>query len=177
MRSPIIPLVVLAGLAACDTYSMDRDEALPPPAAQTAYARLMTAGDEMVGRAMFAETAAGVEVDVRLEGLEPGSTHGVHVHKRGDCSAPDFSSAGGHWNPTDQPHPNHLGDLGNVTIGADGTATLDAVIAGASLAGGSPELIDGNGAALIVHAHADDLTSQPSGDAGARLACSVIALG
>lgn len=175
---PCLALGSALVLAACNTYAMQEDADADPiePAGQVAYARLMTATGDMLGRAVFSERAGGIEIDVELENMTPG-TYAVHVHERGECSAPGFTSAGGHWNPTNQPHPRHLGDLGNAVVAADGTASLDATVAQASLVSASPQMIDGNGAALIVHAGADDMVSQPSGNAGPRMACSVITLG
>lgn len=169
-----------AALGACSTASNDTamaeaDPATPPPSA-VAYAQLKGADGTMHGRAVFTDDGSGVAADIQLEGL-PGGTHGVHLHETGTCTPPDFTSAGGHWNPTNQPHPQHKGDLGNVTAGADGTANLRATIEGVSVASGATPMIDMDGAALIVHAMADDMASQPSGDAGARIACSAITVG
>lgn len=137
-----------------------------------------TEGNQVTGTVNFVEAPDGIRVQATVEGLEPNTTHGFHIHEEGDCSAPDASSAGGHFNPTDDPHggpddpadERHVGDLGNLESNADGVATYDRV----------DELltVDGNtsilGRGVIVHAGADDLESQPTGDAGARLACGVI---
>jgi len=107
----------------------------------------------------------------------PGE-HGFHVHENGDCSAPDASSAGGHFNPADHEHAGpdaerqHMGDMGNITAGEDGTARVDAEYRFLVL---DPEADNSiMGKAVVVHAGADDMSSQPSGDAGARVACGVI---
>ena len=111
----------------------------------------------------------------RVTGLTPG-THGFHVHEFGDCSAADFTSAGGHFNPMAQPHgapqaaARHVGDLGNIEAGADGVATLDWTDTQLAFEGMHGIV----GRAVIVHAKADDLKTQPTGDAGGRLACAVI---
>lgn len=109
-------------------------------------------------------------------GLEPNSTHGFHIHDKGDLSAPDLSSAGGHYNPTheahggpDAPH-HHAGDLGNLVADAGGHARLTGTVPGVSLGGANSIL----GRSVIVHAKADDLKSQPSGDSGGRVAGGVI---
>jgi Cu-Zn family superoxide dismutase len=107
--------------------------------------------------------------------LNPG-THGFHVHEFGDCSAPDFASAGGHFNPTSEPHAGpkdahrHEGDLGNVEAGADGSVAVDYTDSGLRFEGDKSIL----GRAVVVHANADDLKTQPSGNAGGRVACGVI---
>lgn len=122
----------------------------------------------------------GLEVTVKASGLTPG-VHGVHIHTVGACTAPDFASAGGHWNPTakhhgmENPDGAHMGDLPNITIGADGTGTLNFTVPGGSLSGGDTPLLDADGAAIVVHAGPDDMKTDPSGNSGGRVACGVIA--
>jgi len=134
-----------------------------------------TAGHEVSGTVRFASESKGVRVHVHLEGLTPGQ-HGFHIHAFGDCSKPDGTSAGGHYNPTGAPHAGrdakarHVGDLGNVT--ADAAGVVDTTFVDSVIALGGPHSIVGRG--VIVHAGADDLTSQPSGAAGARVACGVV---
>ena len=134
-----------------------------------------TQGNSVEGTVKFQAVAGGVKVTANLKGLTPG-THGFHVHEFGDCSAPDGSSAGSHFNPAGHPHAGpkdakrHAGDLGNIEAGADGTATLDWTDAQMKLDG--PTGVIGRG--VIVHAKADDLKTQPTGDAGGRLACGVV---
>jgi len=133
-------------------------------------------GSSLSGKATLTETADGVKVDLALEGLPPGE-HGAHVHEKGDCSAADGSSAGGHFNPASNPHalptgtPRHLGDLGNVTISPDGKGTLDIVAPGANLKDGDPNSFLGK--AIIVHEKQDD-GGQPTGNAGGRIGCAEI---
>lgn len=133
-----------------------------------------TQGNTARGEVRFYKVAGGVRVVATLEGLTPG-THGFHIHENGDCSAPDAMSAGGHYGPAGSPHgapeaaasARHMGDLGNVEAGADGRATYertDSVLVYESI----------QGRAVVVHASADDLTSQPAGNAGARVGCGVI---
>jgi Cu-Zn family superoxide dismutase len=134
-----------------------------------------TQGNSVEGTVKFQAVAGGVKVTANLKGLTPG-THGFHVHEFGDCSAPDGSAAGSHFNPAGHPHAGpkdakrHAGDLGNIEAGADGTATLDWTDAQMKLDG--PTGVIGRG--VIVHAKADDLKTQPTGDAGGRLACGVV---
>lgn len=136
-----------------------------------------TAGNQTAGTVRFSRTAGGIAIEVDISGLASGK-HGFHIHTWGDCSAPDATSAGGHFNPEGQAHgapgaeKRHVGDLGNLEAGADGRVAVkltDDVIA-----------LDGEhgivGRALIVHADRDDFTSQPTGAAGARVACGVIGL-
>jgi superoxide dismutase, Cu-Zn family len=127
------------------------------------------------GTLTFSTSGGGVAVSGEISGLKPG-THGFHVHEFGDCSAPDGASAGGHWNPLNQPHAapaeehRHVGDLGNIEAGADGVAKIAVTDSKLSLSGESSIL----GRGVIVHTNADDLKTQPTGNAGGRLACGVI---
>jgi Cu-Zn family superoxide dismutase len=134
-------------------------------------------GSELGGRATFTRTDGGVQLDLELENASPG-VHAVHLHEFGDCSADDASSAGGHWNPTGEDHgkwgepPFHLGDIGNVEVGDDGTGSLTMTTDLWSLGDGSDT--DVVGKSVVVHAGADDFTSQPSGAAGDRIGCGVV---
>ena len=136
-----------------------------------------SAGAE-VGRATAIEVGGGLRVTVDARGI-PAGTHGAHIHTVGACDAPGFTTAGGHWNPTQRQHgsmnPNgqHEGDLPNLVIGSDGRGTLGAVVPGATMAG----LLDADGAALVVHAGPDDLMTDPAGNSGGRIACGVFVAG
>ena len=133
-------------------------------------------GSKLTGKAVLTETEGGVHVMLTLEGLDPGD-HGAHVHEKGDCSAPDGASAGGHFNPASKDHglpgaeKRHLGDLGNITIGKDGKGSLDITAPGANLKASDPSSFVGR--AIIVHAKKDD-GGQPTGNAGGRVGCGVI---
>lgn len=135
-----------------------------------------TAGNDVTGVVRFSETDDGVRIVAEVNGLEPNSTHGFHIHQYGDCSAEDGTSAGGHFNPQDTPHAGpesderHVGDLGNITVNEDGVAELEYVDPMLSFSGQNNIL----GRGVIVHAGEDDLESQPTGDAGSRLSCGVI---
>ena len=135
-----------------------------------------TAGNKVAGTVTFIEVADGVQVHADLTGLGPGD-HGFHVHEFGDCSAADAASAGAHFNPTTQPHAGpddtarHVGDMGNVKAESSGKATLEYVDHDMSLTKDDKSVI---GRSVIVHAKRDDLKTQPSGDAGGRVACGVI---
>ncbi len=149
----------------------------PPPKAASA-TLAPTAKSKVTGTIAFKEVDGGVEVTATVENLKPGD-HAYHVHEKGDCTAPDASSAGGHFNPGGHPHGapdaehRHEGDFGNLTAGKDGKATKTFVMKGISL-DDSPTSIVGKG--FIVHEKADDFKTQPTGNAGGRVACGVIAL-
>lgn len=136
-----------------------------------------TAGNQATGTLMLMGMGEGVHFSGTITGL-PAGMHGFHIHETGDCSAPDASSAGGHFNPEGKPHgapdapEHHLGDLGNIEADASGNATVNVHMNGITLEAGQPNSIVGK--AVIVHAAPDDFTTQPTGNAGARLACGVI---
>lgn len=161
-------------LTACaGTGSMDAVESEP-----SAVAELMpTQGNRATGTVEFIQKGDMVEAYARISGLEPDSTHGFHIHETGDCSAPDASSAGAHFDPTASPHGGptgemrHGGDLGNLKADAEGNASGRIRVAGVSIDRGPDRIV---GRAIVLHAAADDLTSQPAGNAGARIACGVI---
>jgi Cu-Zn family superoxide dismutase len=135
-----------------------------------------TAGNKANGTVTFTEVADGVQVDAEITGLTPGN-HGFHVHEFGDCSAADATSAGAHFNPTNQPHAapdaaeRHVGDMGNVEADGSGKAKLEYLDHQISLTNDQQLVV---GRSVVVHAKADDLKSQPAGDSGARVACGVI---
>jgi len=132
-------------------------------------------GSNVRGTVTFDRESGGLHVTANLTGLSPG-THGFHIHEKGDCSAPDGSSAGGHFNPTGMQHggpeaePHHMGDLGNIVADSSGAAHYDRVVSFISLGGANSIIVK----SVVVHMNADDLTSQPAGNAGARIACGVI---
>ncbi len=136
-----------------------------------------TAGNEVSGTVTFTKTDNGIHVVADLHGLTEGK-HGFHVHELGDCTAPDGTSTGGHFNPDGVNHSGHdsetrhVGDLGNITAGADGNASLD-LMDNLMTFSGEHSII---GRGVVVHAGVDDLTSQPSGNAGPRVACGVIGI-
>ena len=168
-RAPIIFIFALSGCAAIE------------PAGGSPVPLINTSG-QSIGSVRAWQTAGGVTFRIDAAGL-PHGVHGLHVHAIGRCDPPDFASAGPHWNPTGRRHGMnnpagpHAGDLPNIEVAADGvagaTVTLPgAVLVGAPGRGGS--LIDADGAALVVHAQADDYATDPSGNSGARIACAVL---
>ena len=136
-----------------------------------------TEGSETSGIVKFTQTPEGIKIVADVKGLTPGK-HGFHIHEFGDCSRLDGKSAGGHFNPDDKKHgapdgsERHVGDLGNLVAGEDGKAHYEWTDLVISFTGSNSII----GRAIIVHAGKDDLTSQPTGNAGARLACGVIGL-
>ncbi len=135
-----------------------------------------TDGNDVEGVVMFSNTEEGVRIGAQVSGLGPMSSHGFHIHRFGDCRAADASSAGGHFSPDGMPHGapdeerSHDGDLGNLISNGAGVAQTNEVDPDLSFAGEDSIL----GRAVVIHASADDLESQPSGDAGPRVACGVI---
>lgn len=136
-----------------------------------------TEGNSVTGVIWFGKVVGGVKVTGTIEGLPPGD-HGFHIHQFGDCSSTDGKSAGGHFNPDGVNHGaptddlRHVGDLGNITANSDSVAEFEFVDATITMAGGNSIL----SRAVIIHAGEDDLISQPTGAAGARLACGVIGI-
>jgi superoxide dismutase, Cu-Zn family len=147
-----------------------------------ATATLNAADGSSRGEAKVTEAADGLHVVVQAVGLTPG-LHAVHVHTTGTCTPPDFVSAGGHWNPTgrqhgkDNPAGKHMGDMPNMIAGSDGAGQMEYAIAGGSLRSGATPLLDGDGAAIVIHAEADDNKTDPAGNAGGRVACGVLSGG
>lgn len=185
----VIPAVALV-LTACSTAPATS----PPPTARataTANANAVSmarsatitlrpaSGSLVSGKLSALPIAGGVRITGEIGGLARGSTHAIHIHEKGDCSAADATSAGGHFNPAQQPHgrvgsgPHHGGDMDNIVADGNGVAQVDVQALGVSLGGGATNI---GGRAIVVHAMPDDYTSQPAGNAGARVACGVIQL-
>lgn len=136
-------------------------------------------GSTAKGSAVFKEEDGTVTMTAVFEGLEPGM-HAIHIHENADCSADDGTSAGGHWNPTKEQHGKwgdtagyHKGDIGNFEADANGNGTITMATDEWCIGCDDP-MKDILGKGLIVHQGADDFTSQPSGDAGARVSCGGI---
>lgn len=147
--------------------------------AKQAQANLAPASGSLVsGKLIVVPMGDGVHVSGEVGGFMAGSSHGFHIHEQGDCRAADASGAGGHFNPTGQPHghamqaAHHSGDSDNIVADANGVARINTHIMGVSLGSGAANDIAGR--AFVVHAAPDDYTSQPAGNAGARVACGVI---
>ena len=140
-----------------------------------------TQGNNVHGVIKFEQTPAGVHITGQITGLAPNSTHGFHIHEFGDASSADGSAAGGHYNPEGAAHQHagmdnpmrHAGDLGNVQADGSGAASIDVTDPDLSIAGMNHPII---GRGLVLHANADDLKSQPAGNAGPRIAVGVIGI-
>lgn len=139
-----------------------------------------TQGNTANGALKITAAGTGVKISGMLQGLPPDSELGFHFHEKGDCSAPDATSAGAHFNPTNQEHghpqsePHHAGDMLNVKSDAQGVAEVSIDNPDVSLQTGQPNDIVGK--ALVLHAEPDDYKTQPSGNSGDRIACGVVAL-
>ena len=171
-----LSLAVVAVLAATAVYAAEMNAGNP---VERAVAVLHpTEGNRAAGTVVFTQVGDKVRIVGTVEGLTPGK-HGFHIHEWGDCSAPDGTSAGGHYNPDNHPHAGpdqmkrHMGDLGNLDANPMGKADYERDDGYVTLNG--PHSIIGRG--VIVHAGEDDLASQPTGDAGSRVACGVIGTG
>jgi Cu-Zn family superoxide dismutase len=156
--------------------------ALPASAAlaQRAGGSLRNAQGQVIGVVSAARDGNVVRIRLTVRGAAPG-THGVHLHQTGRCDAPDFASAGPHWNPMGHQHGRlnpqgpHLGDLPNLVVRANGSGRLDfAVPVPPGTTAGANPLLDADGTAIVIHAAADDLRTDPSGNSGARIACGVL---
>lgn len=160
-------------MVAC-TSNQEKKQSMSQTASKAKALLTPTKGNKAVGQVDFTVVEGGVLIVADFDGLSPGK-HGFHIHEFGDCSAPDASSAGGHFNPMKQKHgaPNdkerHVGDMGNLEADADGHAHYERIDTVIKLSGESNVI----GRAVIVHEKEDDF-SQPVGNAGTRLACGVI---
>jgi superoxide dismutase, Cu-Zn family len=147
---------------------------------RSAAATLRDAANQVLAEARATEVGDGVRIRIEAVGM-PSGGFGAHVHTTGTCTAPDFASAGPHWNPSgrqhgkDNPQGMHMGDLPNLQVGADGRGSIEYVIPNARLRSGANPLLDADGAAIVVHAAPDDYRTDPSGSSGARTACGVLA--
>lgn len=168
----LIPLALAVALTAC-VYEEPQGGAPMP---------LVGASGQTLGSVRAWQTAGGVSFRVDASGL-PHGVHGIHVHTVGRCDPPDFESAGPHWNPAGRKHGfsnpagPHAGDLPNIEVAANGAVVQILTLPGASLfapPGAAGALLDADGAALVIHANADDFVTDPSGNSGARIACAVI---
>ena len=150
-----------------------------PGATRAAAPLTAKSGTNTGGRVTFEQqSGGGVMVVVAVTGLPPGTTHGFHVHEKGDCLAPDAMSAGGHFNPGGKPHgqmsmpDHHAGDMNNLTADSAGNARAQFVMSDVTVGPGPNSVI---GRAVVVHKDPDDYRTQPTGNAGGRIACGVVA--
>jgi len=172
----LIPVAAAAMLAACQSTSSPK----PDEAARATAALQPTKGSKAFGEATFEQVGDKVRVIVFAQGLKPGAEHGFHIHEAGDCGSGDGMSAKGHFNPHGKPHGDpksaerHAGDLPSLKAGKDGRARIDATVDAISIGQGAGNIV---GRGLIIHADPGDYKTQPTGNAGARIACGVIKAG
>ena len=170
LSAATLPIAAVALLAGCASTTP-----APLRAGATLEAR---SGSTVTGRVDLSESDGRLHAHVELAGLAPNSEHGFHIHEKGDCSAADATSAGGHYNPGGTAHgragtsPHHAGDLPSLSADAHGNVRVDLVLEGVTLAPGPDSIV---GRSLVVHRDRDDFTTQPSGNSGPRVACGVIA--
>lgn len=181
MNARLFAAAGVLALGACATTAPPATVSVPSPTstARSATVNLAPASASLVsGKLTAMPMGDGVHFTGEIGGLAPNSTHAIHIHERGDCSAADASSAGGHFNPAAAPHgkagagAHHAGDMDNIVADAKGVARVNAHARGVTLGGGAAN--DVAGKAVIVHAAPDDYRSQPAGNAGARVACGLV---
>ena len=180
MRNVGLILVLALGAAGC---ASDREpETMPesPPGPAEASADVRDSSGLTKARATAVQVGSDLRVRVEASGMARGA-YGAHVHEIGRCDPPGFTTAGAHWNPSgrkhgkDNPAGMHKGDLPNLLVGADGTGIFEYTIPDAVLGGaGGANLLDADGAAIVIHASPDDFRTDPSGNSGARIACGVL---
>jgi len=166
--APIVALLValLAGCATAPAGPSARTELRP------------TAGNSASGWVQFDQLGKLVRVTAEVRGLKPNAEHGFHVHEKGDCSAPDAMSAGGHFNPGGKPHAHyskedrHAGDMPNLRADANGVARIEWNSTLLAVGAGAANVI---GRSVVVHRDPDDYATQPAGNSGPRIACGLIA--
>jgi Cu-Zn family superoxide dismutase len=148
--------------------------------AQSANAVLVDPDGKEIGNVALSQLAQGVRVFAEARDVPPG-VHAFHIHETGECQAPDFESAGGHYNPTGEQHGwdnaegHHAGDLPNVHVQDDGMLAIEYFTDSVTLGEGDTTVFDDDGSAIVLHEGADDYQTDPTGDAGSRIACGVIA--
>jgi Cu-Zn family superoxide dismutase len=186
MSAAILTAISSLAVTACSSPEPAEESRIQP--GSNARAQLIVRDRAVVGSVAVTQGASGVVVRIIAQGLPStarGAWHGVHLHAIGDCSSEDFTSSGGHINPSDRQHgllnadgPDNA-DLPNIWVGEDGTIYAELYTSRVSLNGfeNMPALLDEDGSALVIHAGPDNMQTQPIGGAGARIACAVLRAG
>ena len=174
-RSALVTAAIAGSALACSSNPAPATSATQAPVT----VNLSNASGQSIGTARLSSEPTGVRIALSVNGLAPGD-HAIHVHQTALCEGPAFTSAGGHFNPEQKHHglsnPDgpHAGDMPNFTVDASGRSSATIVAPGVTLEDGPRSVFTGGGTALVIHEKADDMKSDPAGNAGARIACGVI---
>lgn len=175
MKARLVLIMIISAMLMFATTSYAREDTT-----HNATAIMKDAKGNTIGLATFTEDTGGlVHIKVNVKGLTPGM-HGIHIHNKGNCVEPSFTSAGEHYNPLGKEHGlnnskgPHAGDLPNLKVDKNGTGYMNVTTDRVTLSSGTTTLFTTNGTSLVIHADPDDQMTNPAGNSGARIACGVI---